>query len=173
MQNKKFLSVMLCGTMAATMLAGCQKQAGSDSTSQQDSSSQESSVQESSSQQTVKAGEIPQDYKYYYSFDAADNKTDIQPTAQTIGGDPILSAADKDVVYIPGVKGDAVYTDGITGYKLTDVNGVGDNYTISFWLYATRLSNYMPTVQFGPDVHGDATGGQHYTNITRAEWSGE
>lgn len=173
MQNKKFLSVMLCGTMAATMLAGCQKQAGSDSTSQQDSSSQESSVQESSSQQTVKAGEIPQDYKYYYSFDAADNKTDIQPTAQTIGGDPILSAADKDVVYIPGVKGDAVYTDGITGYKLTDVNGVGDNYTISFWIYATRLSNYMPTVQFGPDVHGDATGGQHYTNITRAEWSGE
>ena len=173
MRNKKFLSVLLCGTMAATMLAGCQKQAGSDSTSQQDSSSQESSVQESSSQQTVKAGEIPQDYKYYYSFDAADNKTDIQPTAQTIGGDPILSAADKDVVYIPGVKGDAVYTDGITGYKLTDVNGVGDNYTISFWIYATRLSNYMPTVQFGPDVHGDATGGQHYTNITRAEWSGE
>ena len=52
MRNKKFLSVMLCGTMAATMLAGCQKQAGSDSTSQQDSSSQESSVQESSSQQT-------------------------------------------------------------------------------------------------------------------------
>ena len=61
MRNKKFLSVLLCGTMAATMLAGCQKQAGSDSTSQQDSSSQESSVQESSSQQTVKAGEIPQD----------------------------------------------------------------------------------------------------------------
>ena len=169
--NKKFLSVMLCGTMTAAMLAGCQKQTATDPT--ETTTEPKSSVEQTSGTETVKAGEIPQDYKYYYSFDAADNKSDIQPTAQTIGGDPILSAADKDVVYIPGVKGDAVYTDGITGYKLTDVNGVGDNYTVSFWIYATRFSNYMPTVQFGPDIHGDATGGQHYVNITRTEWAGE
>lgn len=168
---RKFLSVILCGAMAVTMLAGCQKKADSDSTSEQQTTTAEQ-TSASGTGTEVKAGEIPQDYKYYYSFDAADHKDSIQPTAQTIGGDPILSAADKDAVYIPGVKGDAIYTDGITGYKLTDVNGVGDNYTISFWIYATRFANYMPTVQFGPDIHGDLTGGQHYVNITRAEWSG-
>jgi len=158
--KKKVLAYLLCSTMLlATVLTGCSKEGTTNSAED--------------AKGATAASEIPQDYKYYYSFDAADDSEAIVATSQTIGGDPILGPADKENVYIPGVKGDAIYTDGITGYRLTDVNGVGDNYTVSFWIYATRLANYMPTVQFGPDVHGDATGNQHYVNITRAEWSGE
>ena len=160
--KKKALSVLLASAMVVSLLAGCSKA---------EETAEAPAAEESS--EAVEAGEIPADYVYYYSFDEAAGTDGIQPTSQTIGGDPILAAADKDVVFLPGVKGEAVYSDGITGYKLTDVNGVGDNYTVSFWLYATRFANYMPTVQFGPDVHGDATGNQHYLNITRAEWAGE
>ena len=118
------------------------------------------------------AADIPEAV-YYYSFDEADGVEGLQPTSQTLGGDPILAPVENDIVFVDGVKGQALYLDGTSGVKLTDVNGVGDVYTISYWMYAKRYANYMPTVQFGPDVHGDATGGQHYLNITKAEWSSE
>ena len=153
--KKKILSMLLSAAMVATCFAGCgsstENEAGGDASASAD---------------------LPEAV-YYYSFDEADDSDSIQPTAQDTSATDILTAADKDKTYIPGVKGEALYTDGVTGYKLTDVNGVGDTYTVSFWIYATRFSNYMPTVQFGPDVHGDATGGQHYLNITRAEWGAD
>ena len=165
--KKKLVSLLLVSTvLAASVFTGCAEDSGTSTESQ-------TSVSTEETKEEVKAADVPSDYTYYFSFDEADDSSSIMPISQTIGGDPILSKADKDTVYIPGVKGDAIYTDGVTGYKLTDVNGVGDTYTVSFWIYATRLANYMPTVQFGPDVHGDATGLQHYVNITRGEWAGE
>ncbi|MGN0142609.1 MAG: hypothetical protein ACI4AD_10305 [Roseburia sp.] len=179
--KKKVISVLLTVAMTATMLVGCgNKTAGTSNdangvgTEAEDAGAQstEAASEPETEAAAVTGEEIPTPV-YYYSFDAADDSDSIQPTAQDTAGDPILSATEKDKTYIPGVKGDAIYTDGVTGYKLTDVNGVGDTYTVSFWIYATRFANYMPTVQFGPDVHGDATGGQHYLNITRAEWGAD
>ncbi|MBO5282458.1 MAG: hypothetical protein J6B43_04945, partial [Lachnospiraceae bacterium] len=172
--KKKLLSVLL-STIMVVSLAACGDTADTEGSAEVSSESTEESTVESAESSEEEPAEVASEEiptpVYYYSFDEADGTDGIQPTAQDTAADPILSAADKDVVFIPGVKGDAIYTDGITGYKLTDVNGVGDTYTVSFWMYATRFANYMPTVQFGPDVHGDATGGQHYLNITRAEWN--
>lgn len=176
--RKKLLSVLLSTAMVVS-LAACGDSADTEGSTEVISESTAESTVESSESSAeaqepaeVASEELPAPV-YYYSFDEADGTDGIQPTAQDTAADPILSAADKDIVFIPGVKGDAIYTDGVTGYKLTDVNGVGDTYTVSFWMYATRFANYMPTVQFGPDVHGDATGGQHYLNITRAEWNAD
>ena len=52
--NKKFLSVMLCGTMTAAMLAGCQKQTATDPT--ETTTEPKSSVEQTSDTETVKAG---------------------------------------------------------------------------------------------------------------------
>ncbi len=166
--KKKVLTLTLCVAMLMASITGCGKENPEASAAP---TAAPTATEEGNN--AVEAAAVPQDYTYYYSFDAKDDKESIQATQQVIGGDPILSPIEKDKKYIPGVKGDSLYVDGVTGYKLTDVNGVGDTYTVSFWLYPTRFANYMPTVQFGPDVHGDLTGGQKYVNITRADWSGE
>ena len=119
------------------------------------------------------AGEAIPDPVYYYSFDKADGTNGIISVEKDTAASPIVQPVDgKEPIFVDGVKGDAIYADGASGYKLTEVNGVGDTYTISFWVNPSRSATYMPTVQFGPDIHGDLTGGQHYVNFTWAEWSG-
>ncbi len=165
--KKKLVSLLLAASMTAAVLAGCGEETPT-STSASDSTP--ASVAVKKDNEAVAA--LQKSAKYYFSCDAADGIEGIQPTGQDKAAGALF-ANGKEVVFIDGVAGDALYTDGISGYKLTNVNGVGDTYTVSYWLYATRFANYMPTVQFGPDVHGDATGGQHYTNITRAEWNAD
>jgi hypothetical protein len=178
--KKKVISVLLTAAMTATLLGGCgnnssetdsNANAVSETKESTEASDQTEAKEENTEAATVTAEELP-DPVYYYSFDAADDSDSIKVVDQDTGAstaEEILTTTDDEKTYIPGVKGDAIYTNGINGYKLTDVNGVGDTYTVSFWMYATRFSNYMPAVQFGPDVHGDATGSEHWMNITRAE----
>lgn len=170
--KKKIVSALLCVAMTFTALAGCgSKEEAAPVVNEEQTQETETTTEvkeEAAPEATAEAIPTP---AYYFSFDKADDSDAIAPTAQDKTATPILSTIEKDKVYIPGVKGDSLYVDGVTGYKLTDVKGVGDNYTVSFWLYATRFANYMPTVQFGPDIHGDVTGGQHYLNITRTEWN--
>lgn len=172
--KKKILALLLCAAMTATMLTACGNNGGNASDSQPDTeeSTPESSPESSSepeSQEPAGAEELPE-AKYYYSFDQADGTDGIVPTAK--GDGEVIETVDKEVAFIPGVKGEAAYIDGTYGLRLSEVNGVGDTYSLSFWMYANRSANYMPTTQYGPDVHGDATGGQHYLNITWADWSG-
>lgn len=170
--KKKILALLLCTALTAAMLTACgngnEGASGSDSTEQSTESSSEPSV-EPSEQEPAKAEELPTP-KYYFSFDEKDGTAGITPTKK--GEGETLETVDKEVVFIPGVKGEAAYIDGTYGLRLSEVNGVGETYSISYWLYANRNANYMPTAQYGPDVHGDATGGQHYLNITWADWSG-
>ncbi len=165
--------MLLSAAMVATFAVGCgsndQAEAPAE-TPAEEPAAEEPAAEEPAVEETeeVAAGEIPQDYKYYFSFDEANNGVHvaIQDTTAT----PIVQVTDDEPTYVNGVKGNAVYLDGTKGIKL-DVNGVGETYTVSYWLYATRFANYMPTLQYGPDMHGDATGGQHYLNFTRSEWN--
>ena len=166
MKNKKFLSLLLGTTMALGLLAGCGQTAAD--TTETTADATESTETAATETESVAASEIPQDYKYYFSMDGGEDgvKVAIRDTDAT----PMIQTTDDEVTYIPGVKGNAAYTDGNKGLKL-DVNGVGDTYTVSFWVYAARNAQYMPTLQYGPDMHGDATGGQHYVNFTWASWN--
>lgn len=168
--KKKILAFLLCTAMTAAMLSGCGNGNANESGngSEQNTEQSPESTPEPSEQQPEQAEEIPE-AKYYFSFDKADGSAGITPTKK---GDGTIEAVDKEVVFIPGVKGEAAYVDGTYGLKLSEVNGVGETYSLSYWMYANRSANYMPTAQYGPDVHGDATGGQHYLNITWADWSG-
>lgn len=167
--KKKILALFLCTAMMAATMTACGNNDGGSSESQP---STEESTSEPSSEpgpEPSQAEEIPTP-KYYFSFDEKDGTAGITPTKK--GDGETIETVDKEVVFIPGVKGEAAYIDGTYGLRLDEVNGVGDTYSLSFWMYANRNANYMPTTQFGPDVHGDATGGQHYLNITWADWSG-
>lgn len=164
--KKKLMSILLCGVMAASVIAGCGKKEEPAATNVEP----DTTVVEEPAQTTepaAEASEIPQDYKYYFSFDSAESGLSlaVQDTAAT----PIVQTVEGEPTYVTGVKGNALYLDGTKGAKL-DVNGVGDEYTVSFWVFPSRNAQYMPTVQYGPDMHGDATGGQHYVNFTWAAW---
>ena len=161
--KKKLLSVLLCTAMAATMLAGCTKKEAE--VQPEPATSVEETKEENN---TVEAGAIPQDYKYYFSFD--EPNAGVKLAAQDTAATPIVQVVEGEPTYVTGVKGNALYVDGTKGVKL-DVNGVGDKYTVSFWVNPSRSAQYMPTLQYGPDMHGDATGGQHYVNFTWATWN--
>ena len=177
MKNRKLIATLMCAALAATAFSACGKeeQETNENTTPTAAPTENPSTGNEATpvpdKGDVQAEEIPEPV-YYFSFDQADGAKGIQPTGQDKTGDPILFPMDKELTYLKGVKGDAVYIDGTYGLKL-DVNGVGDTYTVSFWTYATRFADYMPTVQYGPDVHGDATGNQHYLNVTRASWGGD
>ena len=164
MKGKKILSALLSTAMVAGALAGCGKTTAEPAPAAEEKPAEATEAPA----EAVSASEIPQDYKYYFSMDGGEAgvKAAIRDTDAT----PMIQTTDDEVIYIPGVKGNAAYTDGNKGLKL-DVNGVGDKYTVSFWVYAARNAQYMPTLQFGPDMHGDATGGQHYVNFTWASWN--
>ncbi|MCM1191849.1 MAG: LamG domain-containing protein [Butyrivibrio sp.] len=172
--KKKILALLLCTALTAATMTAC----GNAGDSASDSGNTEQSPEQTpdatpepseSGSEPAQAEELPTP-KYYFSFDQADGTNGIVPTAKGTG--EVIETVEKEVAFIPGVKGEAVYIDGTYGLRLSDVNGVGDTYSLSFWMYANRNANYMPTTQFGPDVHGDATGGQHYLNVTWADWSG-
>ncbi len=172
--KKRAISLLLGSAMVIGSLAACGKSADDTSTTP-DTSTGNETVTEATAQPAAPdtALEAIPDPVYYYSFDEADASSEnatIQPTGQDKTTSPILSAIDKDIVRIPGVKGEAVYLDGTYGLRLTDVNGVGETYTISYWMYSSRNANYMPTIQWGNPVLDEASGNQHYNNITWAAW---
>ncbi len=164
--KKKLMSILLCGVMAASVIAGCGKKEEPAATNvEPDTTVVEEPAQ--TAEPAAEASEIPQDYKYYFSFDSAESGLSL--AVQDSAATPIVQTVDGEATYVTGVKGNALYLDGTKGAKL-DVNGVGDKYTVSFWVFPSRNAQYMPTLQYGPDMHGDATGGQHYVNFTWASW---
>ena len=164
--KKKFLCTALSVAMVASLVAGCGNSGSTEAPTTTENKSDEPTSE--APKDDTSAGEIPQDYKYYFSFDEADDR--VHSAKQDTAATPIVQITDDEVNLVNGVKGNAAYVNGVNGLKL-DVNGVGDAYTVSFWMYATRFANYMPSLQYGPDMHGDVTGGQHYVNFTRAEWN--
>lgn len=173
--KKKILAAMLSAAMVATFAVGCgsnepapaPEPAAEEPAPEPEPAAEEPAAEEAPAEE-VAAGDIPQDYKYYFSFDEADER--VHSAVQVKEATPIVQITEDPVTLVNGVKGQAAYTDGTKGLKL-DVNGVGETYTVSYWMFATRFANYMPTLQYGPDMHGDATGGQHYLNFTRSEWN--
>lgn len=150
--KKRFLAGAMCTAMAVTLLAGCNKgQTPAETTPAQ--------TQEQTQEQKADLPEA----KYYYSFDEKDGDAGFQAVIRGDG----LEAIDNETKFVTGVKGDALYVDATCGYKLTEVNGVGTTYSVSYWLNSSRLKTFMPTVQFGPDVDGNgAEGAEHWMNIT-------
>ena len=145
--KKKLLSVLLTGAMAATMIAGCAKggDTGADTGASGDAGQATGAA--------TASADIPTDYKYYFSFDQADDKETIRKVTCEAGS--TMVPVEKEKNYIPGVKGDALYNDGVYGYDLEDVNGVGNSYTISYWTYCQRSALYMPNTIWGPDIKGN------------------
>lgn len=54
--------------------------------------------------------------------------------------------------YMRGIDEKAVYLDGTYGIKLSDVESVGDSYTIAFWMKADQLCDWSPFIHIGQNL---------------------
>lgn len=55
--------------------------------------------------------------------------------------------------YVRGIDDKAVYLDGTYGIRLSDVESVGDSYTIAFWMKADELHDWSPFIHIGRDLY--------------------
>ncbi|MDE7224789.1 MAG: LamG domain-containing protein [Acetatifactor sp.] len=157
------------------------------------SSVEESSVEESTEESSeeepagglAEAEALP-DALYHFAMDGTDEGilTMIQSedvgsnTGATYGVVESSTYVDRDgaeqpivVQYADGPVGKCTYIDGNFGLSLP-VEALNTNeYTISFWMNADRLSNYGPTLQLGSNMGmADTDSTVKWINVTQTEW---
>ncbi len=84
----------------------------------------------------------------------------------------IVDAADVQFAYGQGPVGKALFLDGTYGLDLGLKPTNTDVWTVSFWLNASRLSDYGPTLQIGYNMErSDAAANVTWMNITQTNWT--
>lgn len=168
----------------------------------QENRTEESSAAPSSEESSVEPGaEIPEEPAgglaeaeplpealYHFAMDGTDDGILTMIQSEDVGGNTGATygvvesstyvdkeGAEQPIViqYADGPVGKCTYIDGNFGLKLP-VEALNTNeYTISFWLNADRLSNYGPTLQLGSDMgmaDTDEGVAVKWINITQTEW---
>lgn len=199
--KKKVFAALLSATMVMSMMTACgstPEQPTNDSTEPSKveestvtppSSSEESSAPVESVEEPAgglaEAEPLPEAL-YHFAMDGTDDGilTMIQSedkgsnTGATYGVVESSTYVNKDgaeqpivVQYANGPVGTCTYIDGNFGLKLP-VEALNTNeYTISFWVNADRLSNYGPTLQLGSNMGmADTDATVKWINVTQSEW---
>ncbi len=155
-----------------------------DSSEEESSAPEESSVEEPAGN-AAEAEPIPEPL-YHFAMDGSDEGILTMIQSEDVGGNTgatygVVESStyvDKDgaeqpivVQYADGPVGKCTYIDGNFGLKLP-VEALNTNeYTISFWLNADRLSNYGPTLQLGSNMGmSDVDNVVKWINVTQTEW---
>ncbi len=189
---KKLIALLLCLVMVASVFAGCQPADPSGSstpagtTENPNNNSTESAptdpgVVSPYPKELADAEEIPYTPLYKLTFDDATNITlvaqDRDATSGVAAPDggtyAIVPSADQ-MLFTNGPVGQCVYLDGNHGIKLENlVPTTDDTYTISFWVNASRLSDYMPSLQIGQNIGRDDTvTNVSWINVTQTDFFG-
>ncbi len=84
----------------------------------------------------------------------------------------IVEAPDAKFAYAPGPVGKSLFLDGTYGLDLGLKPTNTDVWTVSFWLNASRLSDYGPTLQIGYNMErADTAANVTWMNITQTNWT--
>ncbi len=122
----------------------------------------------------VVAEALPETPLLYWDFESIDGLTAMEQAKDDTGAITGLAESTHSILTADGVVGKALYLDGKYGVKL-DMNNLDiadDSYTISFWIYAERLGDFMPIVQMGRNINSaDETLPTAWINFTRGSWA--
>lgn len=87
-------------------------------------------------------------YSYRFDEDLGNAKAVVRSEGNTMP-----EAADDVVVqFVHGIDGNAVYLDGTYGIELSDVEKLGESYTIAFWMKADELQDWSPFIHIGHNL---------------------
>ena len=103
-----------------------------------------------------------------------DGVCDKEPNCALDGATYEIVPSDAQLLFSNGPVGQCVYLDGNYGLKLENLVGpTDDSYTISFWVNASRLADYMPSLQIGRNIGADGVEEAcSWINVTQTNFFG-
>ncbi len=170
---KKLLALLLCMVMVVSLFAACgggddttasTKGTGGNNTvpSQTDPTESTAPLLESPyPKELAPAEEITYTPLYHLTFDDATNLTPLVQEAKAAdstldGATYQLVESENQILFTNGPVGSCIYLDGSYGVRLDNLVGTADDtYTISFWVNASTMADYMPSLTIGRNM-GDA-----------------
>ena len=176
--RKKLLSVLLCATMAVSMMAGCGKEEKTPDPTPTTAPTATTAPTEKPADPTAAPTEAPApttapvaealpEAVYYFPMEDATGLSARQnvndATLTTV--DERVFPVESEFMFTNGVKGNGLWLDGNFGAKVTGIEPINtDTYTLSFWVWAARFSTYGTTLQFGNGMAQGAT--EHWLSFT-------
>lgn len=182
--KKRVLAALLCAAMTASLLAGCGgNKDGKDTESQK---TQESESQKESENKGDEKAELTAKPVTHYTFDSNDEgwKVVVADTGKAANNayDPANIDGTKGIIdgnmdavqIIDGAVGKCVYLNGVNALDLQLTPTNTDAYSISFWVYASRVVDFGPTLQIGSNIGYKADSGNNVTwlNVTQTAFDG-
>jgi len=173
---KKLFALLLVLVMALSMVA-CQQADPTTGATEPSKNNNVPIVTDPTTQPTQPAVEpeaLPENPLLYWGFETLEGLTPVEQLKDGAGAITGLGVVDKPILVADGVVGKSLYLDGKYGYQL-DMKGLDiadDSYTISFWIYAERLGDFMPIVQMGRNINSaDTSLPTTWLNFTRGSWA--
>lgn len=191
--KKRVLAALLCVAMTATLLVGCGGETG---TSENPSSEVETNSKDTSetpsetdTEDVVVSTELSVEPLVYYPFESTSEgwTVVVEDTAKssnkaydaslaTGGVNRTIVAGDSSLADLthPGVNGNCAYLDRTWAVDLEFDATNTDEWTVSFWVWALGMTDYMPTLQFGSDLSfTNGQGNVSWLNVTKTSWVGD
>lgn len=103
-----------------------------------------------------------------------DGVCDYEPNCALDGATYGMIPYEGNILFSNGPVGSCVYLDGNYGIKLENLVGpADDSYTISFWVNASRLADFMPSLQIGRNIGADGVEETcSWINVTQTNFFG-
>ena len=168
---KKLLALLLVLVMALSLVA-CQNPE-TPSNEPSDSIPSVSDPAPSDSEPGANAEALPENPLLYWDFEDLEGLTAVEKSTDSAGLVSLV-ASEHAILTADGVAGKSLYLDGKYGIELAmnNLDIADDSYTISFWIYAERLGDFMPIVQLGRNINSaDASLPTTWLNFTRGSWA--
>ena len=125
------------------------------------------------------SAELPEPVTHI-TFDGEDEGYIAMTNCEKDDNDEMLDGANKNIIAAEGVTfqygdgpvGKALFLDGTYGLDLCLAPTYTDTWTVSFWVNASRLSDYGPTLQIGYNMErADTSANVTWMNITQTNWT--
>lgn len=117
-----------------------------------DSEPEEEAGVVSDTNEVVKNMILPGVPKALYSYEFEETLGNAQIVVRDATKTMPEVTSDIEPQYVFGMDGKAVYLDGSYGVQLSDVEKIGDSYTIAFWMKADELYAWAPYIHIGYDL---------------------